>query len=162
MVLIGMRRVVVLGRGGAGKSVMAAKLGRITGLPVFELDAFYWSSRLEPTAPKHWREIQSRLAAADEWIVDGDLGPHDVLEPRLARADTIVILDFWLVGCAWRTLRRGLERSDFWFWMVNWLRRGRCTIIDAIARYAPTADVHVLESPAKLRAWLATVGASGE
>jgi adenylate kinase family enzyme len=37
-----MRRVVVLGRGGAGKSTFAARLGMATGIPVVELDALFW------------------------------------------------------------------------------------------------------------------------
>ena len=40
---------------------------------------------------------------ADTWIFDGDLGPHDVLEPRLGVADTVIILDFSLLRCAWRS-----------------------------------------------------------
>lgn len=37
-----MKRVVILGRGGAGKSTLAARLGEITGLPVIELDKSFW------------------------------------------------------------------------------------------------------------------------
>jgi shikimate 5-dehydrogenase len=36
------RRVVVVGAGGAGKSVFAARLGEATGLPVVELDKIFW------------------------------------------------------------------------------------------------------------------------
>jgi adenylate kinase family enzyme len=34
-------RLVVLGRGGAGKSMLSRRLGEITGLPVVELDAHF-------------------------------------------------------------------------------------------------------------------------
>ncbi|HWG11945.1 MAG TPA: hypothetical protein VG268_01600 [Streptosporangiaceae bacterium] len=37
-----MRRVVILGRGGAGKSTLARDLSGRTGLPVAELDALFW------------------------------------------------------------------------------------------------------------------------
>jgi adenylate kinase family enzyme len=42
------KRVVVLGRGGAGKSTVAVQLGMLTGLPVMELDKHFWSSDLSP------------------------------------------------------------------------------------------------------------------
>ncbi len=44
-----MRRVVVLGRGGAGKPVFARRLGELTALPVTELDRIFWSADLQPT-----------------------------------------------------------------------------------------------------------------
>ncbi len=52
------------------------------------------------------------------WIMDGDLGTYDVLTPRLRTADTICWLDFALWRCAWRSLRRGRERADYWQWVL--------------------------------------------
>lgn len=37
-----MKRVVVIGSGGAGKSIFSRKLGEIAGLPVVQLDKLYW------------------------------------------------------------------------------------------------------------------------
>src|SRR5919107_5216 len=37
-----MRRVLVIGSGGAGKSTFAARLGERTGLPVIHLDSLFW------------------------------------------------------------------------------------------------------------------------
>jgi dephospho-CoA kinase len=42
------RRVVILGRGGAGKSTFAARLGAVTGIPVIELDTVFWRADLTP------------------------------------------------------------------------------------------------------------------
>jgi Asp/Glu/hydantoin racemase len=44
-------RVVILGRGGAGRSTAAARLGQKTGLPVIELDSQFWRPDLTPTPP---------------------------------------------------------------------------------------------------------------
>ena len=101
-----MRRVVVLGPGGSGKSTFARALGAATDLPVIELDARFWSPALEPTPPGDWRRLQADLAAADAWIMDGDLGPYDVLDERLRRADTVVVLDLARWRCVVRSLRR--------------------------------------------------------
>ncbi|HXW91264.1 MAG TPA: hypothetical protein VEK33_12020 [Terriglobales bacterium] len=105
-----MKRAVILGRGGSGKSTLAVKLGEITGLPVFELDKVFWQ-RLEAMPRAEWVKTQQRLVEQENWIMDGDLGHYDAVEGRLRVADTIILLDFSLVRCAWRALRRGRERS---------------------------------------------------
>jgi adenylate kinase family enzyme len=46
----------VLGRGGAGKSFFALRLGEITGLPVTELDELFWSADLRPTPLTYFGE----------------------------------------------------------------------------------------------------------
>lgn len=90
---------MVLGRGGAGKSTLAREMARATGLPLIDLDRHFWSPDLTPLSPSDWAALQRRLAAAPAWIMDGDLGRYDVLEPRLAAADTVVLLDFPLWRC---------------------------------------------------------------
>jgi hypothetical protein len=104
-----------------------------------------------------WLEAQREPAAASEWIMDGDLGPYDALAPRLERADTVLILDFSLIRCAWRAARRSRERADFWWWLLTWRHRGRPAVLNAVAGYAPNADVHVLRSPRELRRFLTTL-----
>ncbi|HYZ58006.1 MAG TPA: hypothetical protein VE733_31505, partial [Streptosporangiaceae bacterium] len=89
-----MKRVVIVGRGAAGKSVLAARLGEITGLPVIELDKHFWQPGLAATPPDQWAAVQRRLAQRQSWIMDGDLGPYDVPGPRLEAADTVIVLDF--------------------------------------------------------------------
>ena len=37
-----MKRVLIIGCGGAGKSTLARKLGDMTGIPVVHLDKLYW------------------------------------------------------------------------------------------------------------------------
>lgn len=145
-----MQRVVILGRGGAGKSIAARKLGERTGLPVIELDKHFWGPDLTPTPKAAWARTQAGLAAGDRWIMDGDLGPCDVLEVRLARADTVLLLDFSFLRCAWRAARRSKERADFWWWVVAWPWSSRPKLMRAIVDHAREARVRVLRSPRDL------------
>ena len=146
-----MQRVVVLGRGGAGKSTFARELGRITGLPAVELDEVFWSATLEPLGHAEWADAQAALVAGERWILDGDLGPYDVLDVRLARADTVVVLDYAFVRCAWRAVRRSREAADFWSWVWHYRRRSRPLVRQAIRRSAPGATVHWLTRPRQAR-----------
>jgi hypothetical protein len=83
------RRVVILGRGGAGKSALGHDLSRATGLPVAELDALFWQAGPNgptPANPARWTARQHDLVQRSEWIIDGDLGPYDRFLGGLSRA----------------------------------------------------------------------------
>jgi adenylate kinase family enzyme len=141
-----MRRIVVLGRGAAGKSEFSRSAGQATGIPWIELDRVFWSQDLRPLSTGEWHEVQARLVAADAWILDGDLGPYDAPEVRLALADAVVLFDVSLLVCAFRALRRSRERLDFWKWLVTWRRRYRPALLQAIRLSAPRAELFVVRS----------------
>lgn len=155
-----MRRVVVLGRGGAGKSTLAVKLGATTGIPVVELDTHFWAADLTPLPADRWTAVQRELVDAPAWILDGDLGPYDAPQPRLSAADTIVVLDFSLWRCAWRAARRSRENRDFWRWLVGYRRHSLPIVLAAIADHAPQARIHLLRTPRDVERFLAHAAAS--
>ncbi|MEV4578002.1 hypothetical protein AB0K16_32625 [Nonomuraea jabiensis] len=152
-----MRRVVILGRGGSGKSTLAARLGAITGLPVVELDKHFWRPGLEATSPDQWAAVQDELVRAETWIMDGDLGPYDVPDVRLRKADTVILLDFSFWRCAWQAIRRSRERADFWLRVWAYRRRSRPLLLSAIATHAGDAKLHVIRNPRALRRFIAQV-----
>jgi adenylate kinase family enzyme len=145
-----MKRVVILGRGASGKSTLARRLGRITRLPVVELDKIFWQAGLVATPRETWVLIQEKIVAEDRWIIDGDLGQYDAVEVRLRAADTIILLDFSLLRCAFQAIRRSRERSDFWFWLIAYRYRSLPIVREAIYRYAHKAAFHVFRSPRAL------------
>jgi hypothetical protein len=147
-------RVVIFGRGGSGKSTLARRLAQATQLPLIELDKEFWSDQLEALPRAQWIERQHELTNPERWILDGDLGPYDAVEPRLRRADTVVILDVSLWRCVWRAARRGRERRDFWTWTIRWRRVSRPPLLTAVADFAPRAVVVTLRTPAAADAWL--------
>jgi hypothetical protein len=87
--------------------------------------------------------------------MDGDLGHYDTVEIRLPAADTIILLDFSLLRCAWRALRRGRERSDFWQWLIAYRRRSLPVLMQAIRKFAPNAELHLIRNPKELRRFVA-------
>lgn len=152
-----MKRVIILGRGASGKSNLASKLGEITGLPVIELDKLFWQPGLQALPRDEWVKTQRSLVAQERWIMDGDLGQYDAVEVRLQAADTIILLNFALVRCAWWALRRGRERSDFWRWLIAYRRRSLPVLMQAISKFAPHAELHLIRNPKQLRRFLAGV-----
>jgi adenylate kinase family enzyme len=152
-----MKRVVILGPGASGKSTLAARLGEITGLSVIELDKVFWRPGLGPTPRDQWVKVQQRLVEENAWIMDGDLGPYDAVEVRLRAADTVIFLDFSLVRCAWRALRRSRERADFWLWLWRYRRQSRPFLMEEIADHAGNATLYLLRNPEALRRFVAEV-----
>ena len=104
-----MRRVVVAGITGTGKSTLARALAAALALPFVELDAFVEGPGW--TQLPHVAERVTEMAAGDGWVTD-NLWYPEVQGPLLARADTVVWLDLSrrvVVGrLIKRTLRRGL------------------------------------------------------
>jgi adenylate kinase family enzyme len=92
-----MQRVVLFGPGGSGKTTMGRRLSTIIGVAFVELDKNFWDAQL-PKQRLEWIESQNLLLAEDAWILDGDLGPYDAPEVRIAAADTAIVLDLprWL------------------------------------------------------------------
>ena len=154
-----MRRVVIIGRGASGKSTLARRLGDITGLPVIEVDKIFWQVGLIATPREQWVVMQEKFVAGDRWIMDGDLGPYDAVEVRLRAADTILILDFSLVRCAWRAIRRSRKRGDFWRWLLAYRYQSRPILMAAIASHAPNAVLHVFRSPKAVARFVADAAA---
>lgn len=152
-----MQRVVILGRGGAGKSIIAIRLGEITGLPVIELDKQFWQPGLKPTPAKEWQQAQEKLTNHKTWIMDGDLGKYDILDVRLKAADTVLVLDFSLIRCLFRAARRSSERADFWWWLITWRWLNRPKILKTIKKNASRADVHIFRNPKAVEQFLANV-----
>ena len=100
-----MKRVLVIGSAGAGKSTFARRLGEKTGLEVIHLDKLYWKPNwVETTDKVEWRRILAEILRGESWIIDGNYG--STMEMRLEASDTVILLDFPRYVCIWRALKR--------------------------------------------------------
>ena len=81
-----MKKVVVIGSGGSGKSTFSRQLGEVTGLPVVHLDKLYWHAGWVKTPAPVWQSIVQRELAKTKWIMDGNFGGTRAM--RLAEATT--------------------------------------------------------------------------
>src|SRR5262245_36079533 len=162
-----MRRLAIIGCGGAGKTTLALELGRLLQLPVHHVDTYAW--RDSDAAPAGWPEAHRRLVAGQEWIIDG-MKPG-VLAERLERADTVVFLDLprrtCLRGIVERRLRFGrrprpeLGREDrltsaYLRWVWRFGNDVRPAVLDALA--ACPCDVVTLRSRRETAAFVRGVG----
>ena len=110
-----MRRVLIMGCAGAGKSSLARELAKHHSLPLIHLDREYWLPGWVEPDTKEWHLKVHKIAAQDAWIMDGNYGT--TLPARLERADTIIFLDLPRHICLFRVIRRtfagfGRTRAD--------------------------------------------------
>ena len=169
-----MQRVLVIGSPGAGKSTLATELARRTGLPLIHLDREQWRSGWVETPKDEWQRKVVELAEGDRWIIDGNYG--GTLAPRLARADTVIDLEFPAWRCVWRILKRfaqsaGKVRPDmaegcpeqwnfeFIVYTATFPLKGRKRTRAKLARFGGT--LVRLRSPAEVRRFLASVDPRG-
>jgi adenylate kinase family enzyme len=110
-----MRRVLVIGISGAGKSTFSRGLAARTGLPVIHLDTEFWRAGWKITPREEWRAKVTELVTREAWIMDGSYGAS--LDLRLPRADTAVWFDYPRHVCLRRAIWRvvttyGQVRAD--------------------------------------------------
>ena len=111
-----MRRVVVFGTTGSGKSWLAERLAARHGLRLIELDALFWGKDWQPAPLELFRHRVEREIRDGDWIVVGNYG--QVRDLTWRAADTLVWLDLPFPLVMWRlfrrTMRRSLTRENLW------------------------------------------------
>ena len=86
-----MKRILIIGNSGGGKSTMAAKMAQILDLPLIHLDTHFWQPGWTEPPDEEWHEIVKSLISREKWIMDGNFS--GTLTIRAERADTIILLD---------------------------------------------------------------------
>jgi len=90
-----MKKIVILGASGTGKTTTCRMLGKKLNIKVLHLDSVYWK--------KDWDHISKRdfniymktfLLENDNWAIDGNYSNNLHFDYRINACDTIVYLDF--------------------------------------------------------------------
>lgn len=172
------RRAVVVGTSGSGKSTFARQLAEKLGCPHIELDSVYWQDNWQPREDTDLFAALSEATSGQFWVLDGNYTRTRGV--TWAKADTIIWLDYPRALVMWRILRRTFGRvlsgkrlwntnnvetwriaffskdSVIW-WAWTTYTRNRRQYLDLIAQ-PPPEYAHLrfvrLQSPREAAAWL--------
>ncbi len=164
-----MKKILIIGSGGAGKSTLARQLGTILGLEVIHLDIWYWNPGWVETPKAEWQSIIQDLILRESWIMDGNYS--GTLDIRLSVADTVIFLDFPRLLCLSRLIKRSFmyarqsrpdmasdcpERLNWEFLKYIWsypITR-RPEILEKLCQVAPNQQVIILRKPTEVKEFL--------
>ncbi|MFE9117462.1 adenylate kinase [Streptomyces sp. NPDC007172] len=172
-----MRRVLVVGSTGAGKSTLARALGERLDVPYHELDALHFAGPGWAEDP-HFATRVAEIAATSAWVLDS-YGTPEVRPLLWERADTVLWLDYPRRVVMLRVLRRSLRRTvrrerifngnretltewfrpdhpARWAWSQYAPRRATLTALTTDPAFTPLHTLRFTE-PRATRRWLSTL-----
>lgn len=152
-----MKKVIVIGCPGSGKSTFSRALHRITNIPLFHLDMMYWNADKTIVEKSVFLERLENAIQKDEWIIDGNYA--STIELRLQACDTVIFLDYPLEVClAGISERKGKKRADmpwvepeneddeeFIEFVKNYNLENRPEVIELLEKYADK-KIHLFKS----------------
>lgn len=106
-----MKKVIVIGCPGSGKTTFAEKLHKCTGLSLYYLDAIWHKPDKTHISREEFDERIIEIFNKDKWIIDGNY--KRTIELRLKECDTVFLFDLPTEVCLQgATERIGKGRYD--------------------------------------------------
>lgn len=164
-----MKRVMVIGCPGAGKSTFSRKLQEKTGLPLYYLDMIWHRPDRTNVSREEFDERLGEITRRDQWILDGNYLRTMIV--RLEASDTVFLLDYPLEVCLEGAISRiGKRRGDlpwveteldpeFRQWILDFQKDQMPEIRRLLEQYGVGREVNVFcsreEGEMYLRQWKA-------
>lgn len=106
-----MKRIIVIGCPGGGKTTFAEKLSDKTAIPLYYLDAIWHKPDKTHISRDDFDSRLSEILEQDAWIIDGNY--QRTLDHRMNACDTVILFDLPAEVCLeGATSRLGKERYD--------------------------------------------------
>lgn len=113
-----MKKIIVIGCPGSGKSTFSRSLHQITNIPLIHLDMLFWNPDRTTVQKELFHARLENAMAQSSWIIDGNYS--STMELRMQACDTVIFLDYPLEIClAGIKARQGKARSD-----MPWIETG--------------------------------------
>ena len=106
-----MKKIVIIGCPGSGKSYFSKQLKDILNIPLYHLDLI-WNKEDKTTITREEFDIElQKIFDTENWIMDGNY--QRTLDLRISNSTTVILLDYTLDVCLnGATSRVGIKRDD--------------------------------------------------
>lgn len=141
-----MKKIIIIGCPGSGKSTFSKSFKILTGLSLYHLDMLKWNSDKTTVSKKIFQERLDNVLEKNEWIIDGNY--ISTMEYRMKQCDTVFFLDYPREVCLSGIKQRiGKQRSDipwieenedpeFMDFVKNFEKDTRPKIMDLLRKYS--------------------------
>ena len=151
-----MKKIIVIGCPGSGKSTFSKSLHKITKIPLYHLDMLFWNEDKTTVEKSVFLDRLSKIIENSEWIIDGNYG--STMELRMQKCDTVIFLDYPLDVCLDGIKeRKGKPRSDMpWIesdeddaefieFIKNYNSQSRLKVTELLKRYSHK-DIYIFSN----------------
>lgn len=104
-----MKKIVIVGTSGSGKTTFAKKLSNKLGQKNIDLDDLFWLPNWVERSPEDFREKVFEVLSNDSWIIAGNY--NSVRNHIWDKADTIIWLNYSFPVVFGRALKRTLVQT---------------------------------------------------
>jgi adenylate kinase family enzyme len=164
------KKILVIGCSGGGKSTLTRALSEKLNLPPIHLDMHFWQPNWTETPADEWHKKISKLIKADKWVMDGTFSSSFNL--RFPVADKIIFLNLPTILCLWRAITRVFKYSrkssrpdmalgchekmdlDFYKYIWTFKRKINPQIEEAIIKHDCRSKVVELNSDSEVKNFL--------
>lgn len=99
-------KISIFGTPGSGKTTLAIKLGKSSGLPVFHLDKLLWDKGWVLRPRQDFIEDHQKLIVQNKWIIEGT--SRTTLDIRYPISDVVIFLNPPRLVCLFLVFKRFL------------------------------------------------------
>lgn len=103
-----MKKIVVFGKPGSGKSTLSKSLASATKIKLHALDSIEFKKNGDRVDRAIYNEKHESILSSDSWIIDG-FGPIESFNKRLNVADTLIYIELPYVTSYWLVTKRFLK-----------------------------------------------------
>lgn len=111
-----MKKIIVIGVTGSGKSTLSKKLSNKLNYPYIQLDELFWRPNWMETPDKEFFEKIYNATNSETWVLDGNYTRSNHLTWTIADTIVWINLPFWitLYQSLSRSIKRAVVRKELW------------------------------------------------